>query len=72
MATYSNVTQIDFLFLTNLDYESGDHVGTFDEKPEFKNHLQVYLLALLGSYRMFIVVNNLYCTLCCVQCRCAV
>jgi hypothetical protein len=34
----------DFIFETNLGYESGDRVGAFDEKKtEVKNLVQVYL-----------------------------
>ncbi len=36
--------EFDFIFKTNLGYESGDQVGAFDEKkPEVKNLVQVYL-----------------------------
>ncbi len=36
--------KFDFIFKTNLEYESGDRVGAFDEKKtEVKNLVQVYL-----------------------------
>ncbi len=36
--------EFDFIFETNLGYESGDRVGAFDEKKtEVKNLMQVYL-----------------------------
>jgi hypothetical protein len=52
---FQYVTQIDFLFSTNLEYESGDHVGTFDEKTRVQNHMQVSLSGLPWLLR------NVYC-----------
>jgi hypothetical protein len=34
--------RFDVNFETNFGYESGDHVGSFDERSEVKNLMQVY------------------------------
>jgi hypothetical protein len=33
--------KMDFMFTTNLEYESGDQVGSLMKKPEVKNLMQV-------------------------------
>jgi hypothetical protein len=35
--------QIQFIFSTNLEYESGDQVGSFDKKTRDKNLMHVYV-----------------------------
>ncbi len=39
----SIIWEIGFIFLANSGFESGDQMGTFDERPEVKNLMQVYL-----------------------------
>ncbi len=34
--------EIDFIFETNLGFESGDQMGSCDEKKDLKNLMQVY------------------------------
>jgi hypothetical protein len=37
------IDEIDFIFKKNLEYESGDQVGSLDEKAKVKNIMHVYL-----------------------------